>query len=172
MSVSARAYLSLGLAIALTAMTSATATAADAPLPDGFATPGLKVLARVQAIGDQIYECKAEASGAKTWQFREPLATLLQDGKTVGRHFAGPQWLFDDGSFVKGKLAVKADGATPQDIPWLKLDVVDQGGEGRLSGTTTVERVATQGGVLAGACETIGALHLEPYRADYFFFGR
>ena len=172
MSVSARLYLSLGLALALTTMSSASARAADAPLPDAFATPGLKVLARVQAIGDQIYECKADASGVKTWQFREPLATLMDNGKTVGRHFAGPEWLFDDGSFVKGKVAAKADGTTPQDIPWLKLDVIGQGGQGRLSGTTTVERVATQGGAFAGACETVGALHPEPYRADYVFFGR
>ncbi len=147
MSVSARLYLSLGLALA---MCSTTALAADAPLPDAFATPGLKVVAKVQAIGDQIYECKADASGTKTWQFREPLATLTEDGKTVGRHFAGPEWLFDDGSFVKGKVTAKADGKTPHDIPWLRLDVVGQGGTGRLSGTTTVERIATQGGHVCG----------------------
>ena len=169
MSVSARLYLSLGLALV---MCSTTAMAADRPLPDAFVTPGLKVLAKVQAIGDQIYECKADASGAKTWQFREPLATLMADGKTVGRHFAGPEWLFDDGSFVKGKVAAKADGTTPQDVPWLKLDVIDQGGQGRLSGTTTVERVATQGGAFAGPCTAVGELHLEPYRADYIFLGR
>ena len=172
MRIPVRTCLSLGLAIAATTMSSVAAMAADTPLPDAFATPGLRVLARVEAIGDQIYECKADASGARTWQFREPLATLMEDGRTVGRHFAGPEWLFDDGSFVKGKVAAKADGTTPRDIPWLKLDVIGQGGAGRLSGTTTVERIATQGGAFTGACEAVGALHLEPYRAEYAFFGR
>jgi hypothetical protein len=26
------------------------------------------------------------------WTLREPIATLLLDGKTVGRHYAGPNW--------------------------------------------------------------------------------
>jgi hypothetical protein len=166
MSVFTRSALGLGLFLAMMAPAHA-----GTPLPDSFATPGLKVVAHVQAIGDQIYECKADASGAKAWQFREPLATLTEDGKTVGRHFAGPRWLFDDGSFVAGKVSAKADGATAQDIPWLKLDVVAQGGQGRLTGVTTVERVATQGGVFTGPCTTAGDLHLEPYRADYVFLG-
>ncbi len=162
MSVFARA--GLGLVLLTVPLSSANASPVDAD--------GQKVMVKVQAIGDQIYECKADATGAKTWQFREPLATLTEDGKTVGRHFTGPEWLFDDGSFVVGKVAAKSDGATPQDIPWLRLDVVNHGGQGRLSGVTTVQRLATQGGVFAGACEKVGELHLEPYRATYIFLGQ
>ena len=36
--------------------------------------------------------CKAGADGKLAWTFREPIATLLADGKTVGRHYAGPNW--------------------------------------------------------------------------------
>jgi hypothetical protein len=46
-----------------------------------------------------FYECKPElnekyASQARalTWQFREPIATLVADGKSNGRHYAGPSW--------------------------------------------------------------------------------
>src|SRR2546421_10876903 len=37
--------------------------------------------------------------------FREPIATLLLDGKTVGRHYAGPNWEHADGSAVVAKVA-------------------------------------------------------------------
>ena len=60
--------------------------------------------------------------GKLAWAFREPIATLLVDGKTVGRHYAGPNWEHIDSSAVVGKAAGNAPGATPNDIPWLKLD--------------------------------------------------
>ena len=46
----------------------------------------------VHAEGAQVYECKAGADGKLAWAFREPIATLLVDGKTIGRHYAGPNW--------------------------------------------------------------------------------
>ena len=76
----------------------------------------------VHAEGAQVYECKAGADGKLGWAFREPIATLMADGKTVGRHYAGPNWEHSDGSAVVGKAAGNAPGATPNDIPWLKLD--------------------------------------------------
>jgi Protein of unknown function (DUF3455) len=53
------------------------------------------------------------------WTFREPIATLLLDGKTVGRHYAGPNWEHTDGSAVVAKVAANTPGKTPNDIPWL-----------------------------------------------------
>jgi Protein of unknown function (DUF3455) len=47
------------------------------------------VMLTVHAEGAQIYECKVN-SGKLVWQFREPIAALIADGKTVGRHYAGP----------------------------------------------------------------------------------
>lgn len=60
-------------------------------------------------------------------------------------------------------------GATPNDIPWLKLTVVSQRGNGVLSGVTTVQRINTQGGKLEGTCDKLGATHSAPYSADYVF---
>ena len=90
------------------------ASATSAQIPDAVAAPNEAVVATVHAEGAQIYDCKAGADGKLAWQFREPIATLLVDGKTVGRHFAGPGWELADGSAVTGKVAGRAAGATPK----------------------------------------------------------
>ena len=110
----------------------------------------------VHAEGAQVYECKAGTDGKLAWAFREPIATLMADGKTVGRHYAGPNWEHSDGSAVVGKAVGNAPGATANDIPWLKLDVVSQRGSGVLSRVTTVQRINTKGGKLDGACDKAG----------------
>ena len=86
------------------------APAAETPLPDAIAAPGEIVVLAVHAEGAQVYECKAGADGKLGWTFREPIATLLADGKTVGRHYAGPNWEHSDGSAVVGKVAANAAG--------------------------------------------------------------
>jgi hypothetical protein len=123
----------------------------------------------VHAEGAQVYECKAGTDGKLAWAFREPIATLLADGKTIGRHYAGPNWEHADGSAVAGKAAGNAPGATANDIPWLKLEVTSRRGSGILSGVTTVQRINTQGGKLAGDCDKAGAFKSAPYAADYVF---
>jgi hypothetical protein len=70
---------------------------------------------------------------------------------------------------VKGKTVASAPGATPNDIPWLKLNVVDRHGDGILSRATTVQRINTKGGMLQGHCESAGSLRSVPYSADYVF---
>ena len=145
------------------------ARAAAAEVPDAIAAPGETVVATFHAEGAQIYECKADASGKLAWQFREPIATLLRDGVTVGRHYAGPNWEASDGSAVTGKMVANAPGTTAGDIPWLKLDVVAHRGRGTLSGVTTVQRINTHGGVVNGACDRAGAYFSAPYSADYVF---
>jgi hypothetical protein len=139
------------------------------PLPDAIAAPGETVVLTLHAEGAQVYECKAGADGKLSWVFREPIATLLQDGKTVGRHYAGPNWEHIDGSAVVGKAAGNAPGATPQDIPWLKLEVTSHRGSGILSAVTTVQRINTQGGNREGACDGAGKFQSAPYSADYLF---
>src|SRR5919197_2405492 len=84
--------------------------AASAQTPDAIAAPGETTVATFHAQGAQIYECKADSAGKLTWQFREPIATLLLDGKTVGRHYAGPNWEHMDGSAVVGKVTGRAPG--------------------------------------------------------------
>jgi hypothetical protein len=143
--------------------------AAEAPLPDAIAAPGETIVLTVHAEGAQVYECKAGTDGKPTWAFREPIATLLVNGKTVGRHYAGPNWEDSDGSAVVGKAAGSAPGATRNDIPWLKLDVISRRGSGVLTSVTTVQRINTQGGKLEGACDKAGTYRSAPYSADYVF---
>ena len=145
------------------------ASATDAPLPDAIAAPGETVALAVHAEGAQVYECKASSDGKLVWAFREPIATLFVDGKTIGRHYAGPNWEHGDGSAVVGKASGNAPGATAEDIPWLKLQVVSARGTGVLTGVTTVQRINTRGGKLEGACDKAGSFKSAPYAADYVF---
>ena len=137
--------------------------------PEAIAATGQILVTTVHAEGAQVYECKADAAGKLVWQFREPIATLLSAGKTVGKHVAGPAWEMADGSAVVAKVAGRAPGATAEDIPLLKLEVVSQRGSGQLAGVTTVQRLNTRGGVAEGACSRAGAFLSVPYSADYAF---
>ena len=147
----------------------ALARAASAQVPPALAAPGESAVVTLHAEGAQIYECKAGTDGKLAWAFREPIATLLLDGKSVGRHFAGPSWEHVDGSVVVGKAVANVAGQTPGDIPWLKLEVTAHRGNGTLSGVTTVQRINTRGGVHTGGCDNAGALYSAPYSADYVF---
>jgi hypothetical protein len=144
-------------------------SAAQGEIPAAIAAPGETVVATWHAEGAQVYECKAGADGKLAWAFREPIATLLASGKTIGRHYAGQRWEHADGSVVAAKAAANAPGATAKDIPLLKLEVTASRGSGVLSGVTTVQRINTVGGRHEGACETAGAFFSAPYAADYVF---
>ena len=145
------------------------ATGASAQVPEPIAAPGESAIVTLHAEGAQIYDCKAGADGKLAWAFREPIATLLLDGKTVGRHYAGPTWEHVDGSAVGGKVVANAPGRTPNDIPWLKLQATARRGQGTLSGVTTVQQINTQGGVHAGPCDKARTFYSAPYSADYVF---
>lgn len=138
-------------------------------IPDVIAAKGESPVLTVHAEGAQVYDCKAGDSGKLAWQFREPVATLMQDGKTVGRHYAGPTWEHADGSRVVGKPIARANGATAQDIPWLKLEAVEARGAGALAGVTAIQRINTKGGQFEGSCDRAGATFAAPYAADYVF---
>jgi hypothetical protein len=154
------------IAVALTP-----AFAVKAEMPDAIAAPGETLIALVHAQGAQVYECKAGASGKLIWQFREPIATLLDEsGKTVGRHYAGPHWELTDGSIVAAKAVGRAPGATAQDIPLLKLETTARRGNGRLADVSTIQRLDTKGGTADGPCPSAGALLSVPYSADYAFY--
>jgi Protein of unknown function (DUF3455) len=148
------------------------ATGAAAQMPAAIAAPGETAVVQYHAEGAQVYECKAGADGKPNWAFREPIATLLLDGKTIGRHYAGPTWENVDGSAVVGKAAGNAPGATANDVPWLKLEVVSKRGSGVLSPVTTVQRINTRGGAAQGSCDKVGEFRSVPYSADYVFLGK
>ena len=158
------------LRLSLIALSIAPLPSAAAELPDAIAAPGEALVATVNAVGAQVYECKVNSAGQHLWHFREPIATLLIAGKTVGRHYAGPNWEMTDGSAVGAKVAGRAPGASSRDIPLLKLDVRARRGEGQLYEVTTIQRINTRGGVAAGPCESAGVLLSVPYTADYAFY--
>jgi len=144
-------------------------TAAAETLPEAIAAPGETIVLSVHAEGAQVYECKAGTDGKLAWGFREPIATLLSEGKTIGRHYAGPNWEHADGSAVAAKAAGNAPGTTAADIPWLKLEVTTHRDSGVLTPVTTVQRINTHGGKLEGSCDKAGDFKSAPYSADYVF---
>jgi hypothetical protein len=159
----------MGAAAALLLLTATGVPAGETTLPDAIQAPGETAVITLHAEGAQVYECKAGGDGKLAWAFREPIATLFDNGKTVGRHYAGPNWEHADGSAVTGKAIGNAPGATANDIPWLKLEVVARRGSGTLANISTVQRINTVGGKLDGACDKAGAFKSVPYSADYVF---
>jgi Protein of unknown function (DUF3455) len=151
------------------ALTGSLATAARAEDTTTIAVNSGVPIAKLEAAGAQIYMCAKNAAGVLNWTFREPIATLVEEGKTVGRHFLGPTWEFADGSHVVGGVVSEAPGKTANDIPWLKLSVKDTPNSGLVAGATSILRIDTKGGVFEGACDNEGELHSEPYTATYIF---
>ena len=120
------------------------AGSAAAEVPAAIAAPGETAVATFHAEGAQLYECKAGADGKLAWTFREPIASLFLDGKTVGRHYAGPNWEHTDGSAVVAKVAGNAPGKTPNDIAWLKLEALAGYIPHRLDHVRQIEQHAAQ----------------------------
>ena len=142
--------------------------AGSAAVPDSLRPTASESLKRVvPAKGVQIYECRDSK-----WTFVAPEADLFDArGHVIGKHYAGPVWeASGDGSKVIGKVKSRADAPEANAIPWLLLDTKSVGGSGYFADVTSIQRVATTGGVAPlGACET-GKLTRVPYTADYIFF--
>jgi hypothetical protein len=119
----------------------------------------------VPAKGVQIYECRNQA-----WAFVAPEADLFDAaGKKIGHHYGGPHWEAADGSKVVGAVKARAD-APAGAIPWLLLGTKSVGPEGAFSRVSSIQRVATAGGVApAGSCVS-GEKARVAYTADYYFF--
>ena len=162
-------HFAASAALIALAATAWTQSASAQQLPADIAAPGEQEVITLHAQGAQLYECAATKDGKFAWNFREPIATLLLKGKTVGRHYAGPNWEYMDGSAVVGKVTGRAPGKTPKDIPWLKLSATSHRGKGMFSDVTTIQRINTSGGQLEGACSTAGTFNSVPYSTDYVF---
>jgi Protein of unknown function (DUF3455) len=142
--------------------------ASTVPVPDSLKPGANESLALVvPAKGVQIYECRA----AK-WVFVAPEAELFdRAGKKIGSHYAGPHWEAADGSKIAGAVKARADAPAAGAIPWLLLGTKSVGAEGAFSKVTSIQRVATVGGVApAGDCAQAGAQARVEYTADYYFF--
>ncbi|MGL4573821.1 MAG: DUF3455 domain-containing protein [Burkholderiaceae bacterium] len=152
---------------------------AAAAVPANLVPQGERAVFTWPAKGVQIYECKAAAAGAASpapaWAFVAPEAELFNaKGDKVGTHGAGPFWQHSDGSKIVGKVKERADAPGSGAIPWLLLSATSQGGAGVLAQVTSVQRVATVGGVApaagCAAAADVGKQAREPYTADYVYF--
>ena len=141
----------------------------SAQMPPAIIVPGEAIVATLHAEGAQIYECRYDQKNKLFWMTREPVATLILDGRTIGVHTAGPYWQHIDGSSVRARMVSAAPGGTFSDLPWLKLEATDHHGEGVLTHVAMIQRINTKGGALQGMCETVGAYRSVPYSADYVF---
>jgi Protein of unknown function (DUF3455) len=94
-------------------------------------------------------------------------------GKPVGKHYAGPHWESIDGSKVVGSVKARADAPQAGAIPWLLLSTTSTGPSGAFSKTTSIQRVATVGGVAPSegcSAATVGKTVRVGYTADYVFY--
>ena len=155
---------------AILLLTASAGCAAPVQVPDRLKPAASESLSMiVPAKGDQIYECR----DAK-WVFVAPEADLFDSaGKRIGRHYAGPHWESLDGSRIVGAVKERADAPAAGSIPWLLLSAKSVGPEGAFSKVTSIQRVATRGGVApAGDCSQPGLRARVPYSAEYYFFTR
>jgi len=126
--------------------------------------PHSRLLLRAVGSGDQVYGC---VNGR--WELTAPDAKLLnQEGSVIGRHFAGPTWQLNDGSWVKGNAVAKQVAPDAAAVPWLLLESV--GGTGRLATVRFIQRTGTHGGnAPEGSCSQ-SAMRRVPYSATYSFY--
>ena len=123
-----------------------------------------RLLLRAVGSGDQVYGC---VNGS--WALTAPDANLLdQEGSVIGRHFAGPTWQLNDGSWVKGRAVAKQVAPDATAVPWLLLESV--GGTGRLGAVRFIQRTGTQGGNAPDSSCGQGAKRRVPYTATYSFY--
>jgi hypothetical protein len=163
------ALFPIAMLVACASSSLAAAQAASVAAPAAFGVEGRAPILVAHAVGLQIYECKADPGGSLGWVFREPVASLISGGRTIGVHYHGPAWRLDDGDVVIGKPSSAFPGASPGDVALLKLDVVGHQGGGALAQAKLVLRLNTSGGALSGVCPKLGELRAEPYSADYAF---
>jgi hypothetical protein len=149
---------------------------ADSDLPKNLQVPsGQELLFKMVGQGAQIYECQAKADGVFEWTLKAPDAVLLNDqGKTSGKHYAGPTWEADDSSRVVGQLKEKSIAPDQNAIPWLLLEVKSHQGSGRFSSVNWIQRLETTGG--KAPIEGCDRSHSQSqirvsYTANYLFYG-
>jgi hypothetical protein len=121
----------------------------QAMLPAPVQVPaGNKVAMETIGAGDITYECKAKAGapGQFEWTFVGPDAKLMdRAGKQVGKYYGPPAtWENMDGSKVTATQVAVAP-AMAGSIPFQLVKANPAMGSGAMTGTTYIQRVATQG---------------------------
>lgn len=146
-------------------------------LPAAVQVPtGNKVAMETVGAGDITYECRVKANmpGQFEWVFVGPDAKLMdRGGKVVGRYWGPPAtWENNDGSKVTATQVAVAPAAAGS-IPLQLVKANPAMGNGAMTGTTYIQRVATQGGVAPStpcAQANVGSKQVVKYQADYIFY--
>lgn len=165
-------------ALAAAGLLFATSLLHAAALPEALkAAASQQQTLELQATGVQIYECKAVKDAVPArfeWAFKAPEAELFDaKGRSVGKHYAGPSWEFQDGSKVVGEVRARDAGPDPKAIPWLLLSAKSNSGSGVFAKTVAIQRIDTVAGLApAEGCgaDTLGREARISYRAAYRFF--
>ena len=149
----------------------------QAALPAAVQVPaGHRVAMETVGVGQITYECRAKAAMPSEfeWVFVGPDAKLMdRGGKQVGKYFGPPAtWENMDGSKVTA-TQVAVSPAMAGSIPYQLVKANPAMGTGMMTGTTYIQRVATQGGVapaMACASTNAGTKQIVNYQADYIFY--
>ena len=145
-------------------------------VPDAIKVPSTETLAfAANAKGFQIYESRAKKDEPTKyeWVFKGPEADLFdKEGRSIGRHYAGPTWEANDGSKVTGEVKSKAEANEAGAVPWLLLSAKAHEGGGALGAVTYIQRVSTVGGKAPAECDekSAGKEFKAPYSAVYLFY--
>jgi hypothetical protein len=143
-------------------------------IPEEIAVPnGNNQVLTLHAKGEQIYQCTSQQS-VYSWQWQAPKAQLFDaKGHLVGSHAAGPEWTFQDGSRVTGKMLKKVDLTPDTTVAWLLLEATQHHGNGVFANISFIQRVKTQGGLPpVSGCDAnhLGAEKPVSYSSDYIFY--
>lgn len=152
----------------LIAMTIGQWAPSSAQVPAGIAADEKGIVAIFHGEGAEIYECQTKGPDLR-WESREPIASLISEGNTVGKHSRGPLWELPDGSAVTAKATGSAQLHDATSASWLKYTVTKNSGLGILSDVSVVQRINVSGGMLAGNCSEAGELRSVPFSADFVF---
>ena len=173
--VNHRSWLVVGSLFAISSATSARQSVPAPQVSDILRVPdGQRVLLKALGKGVQIYECKATAADPERfdWSFKAPEADLTnENGKKIGKHYAGPTWEANDRSKVVGEK--KAEEPKPGAVPWLLLKAKKNEGTGTFARVTYIQRVDTEGGVApAAGCDQahVNTEASVDYKANYYFY--
>jgi hypothetical protein len=143
-------------------------------VPAALAVPaGHRFAFYMDAEGEQLYACRANATGGYSWTFVAPVADLFKpNGRFGGTHYAGPTWEYLDGSTVVGAVVAR-HVEDPATIPWLLLNATAHAGDGKMSSVSYIHRLETSGGLAPSTgCDAdhLGAEIGVAYTATYYFY--
>ncbi|MCX7068021.1 MAG: DUF3455 domain-containing protein [Methylococcales bacterium] len=143
-------------------------------IPEEIAVPdGNTQVLSLHAKGEQIYQCTSQQS-KYSWQWQAPKAQLFDSkGHLVGSHAVGPEWTYQDGSRVMGKMIKKVELAPDTTVAWLLLEATQHHGNGVFANISFIQRVKTRGGLPpVTGCDGnhLGLEKSVNYSSDYIFY--